>query len=94
MHVQHMLFILRQIQRLLSARFHKFPDNGRCTCLPLVIHWVGSSDEWGDWKHVDSGGSLDCHRNTDTQRARNYKYYPVVQTRRQLTEITQRYLRV
>lgn len=41
--------------------------------LPLVVHWVGSCDEWGDWELVDSRGSLDCHGDTDTQRAWNYK---------------------
>lgn len=28
-------------------------NNGRYTFLPLVVNWMGSSDEWGDWQLVN-----------------------------------------
>lgn len=73
-----MLIVLMQIYCLLLAGFYKFPKEARYTFIPLVVHWVGSGDEWSNWELVDGGGSLDCHRNTDTQRAWNCKDYPSV----------------
>ena len=51
----------------------QIPRKASYTLLPLVVYWVGSSDERSDWELVDGGGALDGHRHTDTQRAWNCK---------------------